>query len=428
MDFTSSGLENPLSYLFIAIFYAVLLRDETLDTDIEKKRLLFLYFIASLAFLNRQDTILLYAIPLLFLTFKVFLSVKYRVLKFVLIGILPAILWELFSLIYYGFPFPNTYYAKLDLGLPATLLLKQGLLYVINSLLLDPITISVILTAVCLPFFSKRKIILLSSISVFLYLTYTIKIGGDYMSGRFFSLPFLLSVILLDALLKKKSRIFFLTALLFLVVYNALLPHVPIKIDARLPWDHGLRAWGNITDEGGAHRRSTNLLFFSPFGDLSVSDFPLMPLKNWADDGKHIRENPANIILRYSGIGVYGFFAGPQKHIIDSWAIADPLLSRLPVSPKALVNFRHGHVVRDIPFGYGESLVHDTNLIADPNLREYYDKIRIITQSEIFSLRRLKYIAEINLKGKYDKPVEFAFTPKKNFVIIFLNEPSEGLR
>lgn len=425
IDFTSSGLENPLSYLFIATFYAVVLKDEIQDADVEKRRLLFLYFIASLAFFNRQDTVLLYAAPLLFLTFKAFLSVRYRIFKFVLIGLLPAIIWELFSLIYYGFPFPNTYYAKLNLGLPVLFLMKQGLLYVLNSLLLDPITISVILTAICLSFFSKKKIILLSSISVLLYLTYTIKIGGDYMSGRFFSLPFLLSVIILDTLLKKKSRTLFLTVLLLLVVYNVILPHVPIKSDARLPWDHGLRAWGNITDEGGANRRSTNLLFIFPFGDSSVIDFPLMPLKNWADDGKYIRDNDANVILITSGIGCIGFFAGPEKHIIDSYAIADPLLARLPVPLKAFENFRHGHVVRDIPFGYGESLEAGRNLIADSNVRDYYDKIRIITQGDIFSLRRLECIAELNFKGKYDKPIEFAFTPKKHLVLFFPKNPSE---
>ena len=31
---------------------------------------------------------------------------------------LPLLAWELFSLLFYGFPFPNTYYAKLNTGIP----------------------------------------------------------------------------------------------------------------------------------------------------------------------------------------------------------------------------------------------------------------------------------------------------------------------
>ena len=34
-----------------------------------------------------------------------------------LVGMLPAVLWTLFSLVYYGFPFPNTAYAKLGMGI-----------------------------------------------------------------------------------------------------------------------------------------------------------------------------------------------------------------------------------------------------------------------------------------------------------------------
>ena len=34
------------------------------------------------------------------------------------LGFIPLIAWELFSLIYYGFLLPNTAYAKLNTGLP----------------------------------------------------------------------------------------------------------------------------------------------------------------------------------------------------------------------------------------------------------------------------------------------------------------------
>ena len=36
-----------------------------------------------------------------------------KMLIYAALGFLPFIFWELFSLLYYGFPFPNTAYAKL---------------------------------------------------------------------------------------------------------------------------------------------------------------------------------------------------------------------------------------------------------------------------------------------------------------------------
>ena len=39
-------------------------------------------------------------------------------LKTLLLGLMPLILWELFSLFYYGFLFPNSAYAKAFTGFP----------------------------------------------------------------------------------------------------------------------------------------------------------------------------------------------------------------------------------------------------------------------------------------------------------------------
>jgi hypothetical protein len=44
-------------------------------------------------------------------------------------ALLPAVLWTLFALVYYGFPFPNTAYAKLAMGIDPADLRTQGALY-----------------------------------------------------------------------------------------------------------------------------------------------------------------------------------------------------------------------------------------------------------------------------------------------------------
>ncbi len=58
--------------------------------------------------------------------------------------------WELFSLLYYGFQFPNTAYAKLKTGIPGSELATQGLIYLGDSLQRDPVTLAAVFTALAL--------------------------------------------------------------------------------------------------------------------------------------------------------------------------------------------------------------------------------------------------------------------------------------
>jgi arabinofuranosyltransferase len=98
-------------------------------------------------------------------------------------------------------------------------------------------------------------------------------------------------------------------------------------------------------------------------------------------------------------IGYLGYFAGPGVHIVDQYALAEPLLARLPIpDPK---DWRIGHFIRRVPEGYVETLESGANCLADPGLAQYVDKLMLITRGEIFDPLRLKTIWEMNL-GKYD--------------------------
>ena len=85
-----------------------------------------LSLIAALAALNRLDTILLF-VPALFL-WSLYACRSAKALVKVGAGFAVFLLWEAFSIIYYGFPFPNTYYAKLNTGLTGIEYARQGLL------------------------------------------------------------------------------------------------------------------------------------------------------------------------------------------------------------------------------------------------------------------------------------------------------------
>ena len=110
-----------------------------------------------------------------------------------LLGLLPLIAWELFSLFYYGFPFPNTFLRNSNTGIPEANLL-QGLTYFINSIAMDPATLVVIALGIAAGLASKKKGAIAGVIGVCLYLLYILRIGGDFMSGRFFAAPLLCAV------------------------------------------------------------------------------------------------------------------------------------------------------------------------------------------------------------------------------------------
>ena len=138
VDFAVSGLENPLFYLLLAV--AVWMFVAWPPTD--RRRLPGVWTVVSLLYLTRPDAILL-VLPLA-LVATVQMRNWRRAGLSVLIGAIPGLVWTMFATIYYGFPFPNTAYAKLATGVDGAELRQQGWLYLVDSLDRDPITLTTI--------------------------------------------------------------------------------------------------------------------------------------------------------------------------------------------------------------------------------------------------------------------------------------------
>src|SRR5260370_29395386 len=100
-----------------------------------------------------MDPLLLFAYPLIY---KLYKSPTFMNIKAALLGFLPFVFWEAFSLWYYGFLFPNTAYAKLDKGIGDAQLLPHGISYFIISAKLDPIMFIIILPGFPHPFISSE--------------------------------------------------------------------------------------------------------------------------------------------------------------------------------------------------------------------------------------------------------------------------------
>ena len=126
IGFSTSGLENSLTFLLLSIFFYVLFKKE----EYFKKDILTLSFIGSLILLNRMDSVLLIIPSFLYILKKRNKNINFfKFALYFLIGMIPFIMWELFAIIYYGFFFPNTYFAKLTTGISKWEYIKNGLKY-----------------------------------------------------------------------------------------------------------------------------------------------------------------------------------------------------------------------------------------------------------------------------------------------------------
>ncbi|MGJ4790150.1 hypothetical protein [Leptospira koniambonensis] len=383
VDFSSSGLENPLSFLLIVLFLS---KAFDLEKRSDFKDVFLFFFYLSLSYLNRQDTVLL-GLPFLLYLYKSLKEKKIwgNFIGAALLGILPVLLWSAFSLVYYGYLFPNTAYAKLNTGLTTSNLWPYGLDYLENSFRWDIFTsLSISITILLFPYFFWKRKFLHSALSagVGLYILYVCSIGGDFMAGRFFALPFVVCVFLFaeysPTFLPRASVLFFVA--LFLLNQNSYL--YITKDYTRLRNDR------EIQDEKGAYFRSTNLLRSFKFKEF--------PTHGWADAGRKYKilpKDPGKACATIN-VGFYGYFAGEDRKIVDANALTDPLLSKL----KSVSNWRVGHFTRNIPLGYLESVSSGQNQIQDPNLKVYYERLKLLTESQdLFTKERFVEILRENL-------------------------------
>lgn len=400
IDYTTSGLEDVLNYLLVALFCICLFR--TLPTQ---KQFRLLILLASLAAFNRLDLALIFVPPIAYISWSIVTHAKASIVHLMrdaLIYSVPVWGWLIFSTIYFGFVFPNTYYAKLYMGLPKGELFTQGLLYYVNSFNSDPTTLLVIAVAIVASISSRDARIIAGAVGLVCYLLYIVKIGGDFMAGRFFSVPLFLAVALLTHLNFRRTT-WAILAILFLGA--GLLAKRPAILSdetysAHLVADYSGLDVNTVVDRRGiADERGA---YFATAGLLPVLKHDrLAPPHNWALEGQAARTKGPHIVV-FGTIGFYGFYAGPAVYILDFYSLGDPLLSKLTVIDRK--NWRVGHYTRALPDGYVESIQSGKNAIKDPRVHELYRVIKILTQDPIWSVERFKEIAKMNL-GFYDTTI-----------------------
>jgi arabinofuranosyltransferase len=396
VDYSTSGLENALTHLLLVLFFLV--RPSAGGRTSAPRDLVTLSLLAALIMLNRLDAGLLVLPALAWIAWRsapagagVRGLLARRVWLPVALGMAPLVAWEAFSVIYYGFPFPNTAYSKIKTGIPESELLHQGFLYLLDSLHNDPLTLSVIGAALLSPFVAKLDRTMPAGIA--LYVVYVVWVGGDFMSGRFLGAPFLCAVMhLVRQDVRELSVAWVAPLALVWMAGLATSPRPTFWTGAAYGADierAAAIAPTGITDE----RR----YYYPQSGLLNARRGVPMPNHKWIDMGHELAATGATFFST-DAAGFIGYAAGPGVHFIDKYGLGDALLARLP----AEVPWRIGHFRRRVPDGYEETVRARRNLIRDPGVAAYYDRLQIIAAGPIWSAERFRTIAAMNM-GRYER-------------------------
>jgi arabinofuranosyltransferase len=417
VDYSSPGLENPLSHLLLGGFLILFFQEGT-----SSKKLFWLSVIAALGTVNRLDTALFYFPPLLFEWTRQ--KNKLRGAGVLALGLVPLFAWEIFSVIYYGFPFPNTYYAKAQnyIGLKESI--WAGLNYFYFTLKFDPVTWVVIATAIITTVWQKTRAGLSVATGIVLYLIYILSIGGDFMGGRFISSAYLAGVLVLLAYLFPKLSLKKHWALIPAAFLLSLVATSPPYF--LYPKDFRTSRWplvGNVVVDERREFYSTNFVRLEMFHEFNTDPthnlinnvaylvrsvfrgtaFRTEAEHDWIDLGLELHERAAaegRIVTVSEGNGLTGFYAGPNVHFIQGLALTDPFLARLP--PLYYPNWRSGHFIRLIPRGYAEIEKGTQSSLSDTVVDNYFQKIRLVTHGPLFTAERWQAIWELNTRSFED--------------------------
>jgi arabinofuranosyltransferase len=372
--FSTSGLENPLTFLLLALFVWQLYQSE--NTWIPAG-------IAGLLLFNRLDLVVVVGPVLAYLLIR---ARGVDRVKVAVVTIFPVLAWTIFSIIYYGAPFPNTAYAKLGTGSGAGTMISHGLEYCKEFVLADPLLALIIVKAVFDSMCSRNWRTTLLGVGIILHIVYTIVIGGDFMSGRFFASPGFLAVCLLARApapqwLTEQTKMFTLIAAtgIFTVLLvmrateqpNYVIPSNGIADERRFYYsDNGLfpvlKKWVTTGSES-----------IHPWGQWGLAfKFQAMAVRR-----------PIVVVLGKDGYaGMPGYYAGPTVHMLDVLALTDAFLARLPAIPGGRV----GHYQRELPPGYARTVLSSTPTTEVKALRPLLNDVTLATR------------APLSAKGRWD--------------------------
>lgn len=384
-DYTTSGLETPLTSVLLLAFAGVVLDERSGPERPPRERFGKAALLAALLATNRMDLALVCAPALLAMVPAV--GVRPALVR-ALAGGAPFFAWLLFAAIWFGSPFPVTAHAKaFGVGIPALELAQQGLRYATFALRDDPLLLPAIVLGLVTGLRGPGRWL---AVGALLYCGYVVKVGGDFMAGRFFLPPFVVAMAILAPSLAKRPQRSCAVAIgaLLLAALGGLPQWLRSPASDTPPSEQQIEAQHGIVDERRIYYPVLGL--FSPTrqipvaGALEAIAFPEGRSARW--------------LLVNGAVGIPGYQTSPRGHLLDP-LLCDPLLTRLPARDPA--HWRIGHVLRRVPEGYYETVLTGENRLHHEGLRRYYDALRTLTQAPVFAGERLTTLLRMAI-GSYD--------------------------
>ncbi len=401
MSYTTSGLENSMLFLFMGLLLWQYLKRDFFDA----KHLFLLALTFSGIALTRMDNVLLF-IPVMIYIF-LFKRENTGFLRCICIGILgliPFFIWEIFSFLYFGSFVPNTAYVKIGTGITFMDYAKHGILYFWFTFLNDAVVLVVPLAFIFMTVILRKIKYLLISLGIVLYGLYLLSIGGDFMMGRHFTGMLYISVLSVTMMFNREKDYFdtirrmrttFSILVIGLMCWSFTFGN---SIGSQYLFGHMYAS--SISDEREYYFDTTG--FYNNIRSL-IKTGKTCWRETWNDESPDLLREygfRGDILDNAAGILV---FKNSDLYLNDTYCLGDPLMSRLPAVYQE--SWRAGHLRRVCPEGYRDSVYEDVNLIEDQDLHVYYDKIRLITRGDIWSLERIRTAFEM-IFGKYDVLIE----------------------
>lgn len=400
MEYSTSGLENPLAYTFAGILITLTaVRPESLGSTTWA---LLLGVSAAGLFLTRMDLVVVLIPVMVTLVWE-----NRRNLREILLGIgafaLPTALWFLWTYAYYSTWLPNTFAAKRNVSIPMAELVFQGFRYLWVGFENDPVTLLALILGVALAVSFGGVIVRAWAVGILAYLAYILWIGGDYMGGRFLAVPVYIAIFLIPLALRHFSlkgpmnRVLSgstaaATAAVILVLATVVsMGQTPVALanPEAARWDYGTSA--GIADERGLSiergralrtaliEGQSSIPGFRDLNDPGTSELTLLSIhgltKQWPTpetaDG-----TPEGVTAICSLLPVVALSTGPRAHLIDTCGLTDRLMASIPYTANTPLGWRAGHLERELPQGYLEAVRSgDADLLEDPRLAERLTEI-----------------------------------------------------
>ncbi len=387
VEYSGAALENALAHALIAGFVVAW---RLYPPELNRRNWI-AALCAGLLVVTRHDFAVLVAPAILVLLLRTRGGERWRSL---LSTGLPLAAWSLFSLLYYGSPWPNSAYAKLNNGLSLSESFAAAEPYFADLIKYDAVTALVIVVAILRGLLQAKWQMRALAFGLALYMLYLGSAGGDYMGGRLFSTPFVLAVAMLA--LNARLRWWWTAALWFaltigLGMYRGWMvwdvhPHAQARMLSQHAWMYPFTGWQS---------------------QQRYVDFHNMP---WGEQGLKARSEK-HLVVAKCAVGLYGFSAGPGVFVVDPLAITDGFLSRLPSKKPAYP----GHYERAFPEGYIETVTSGQNQLRDPALKALFEKTQLLARAPLLDTTRLQAIWQLNA-GEDRRLVERAlYDPNATF-------------